>query len=213
VLKVGSKTAHVDETALRTDIQDLLERYYGANLQELSFGRVLRELLAVSHRYRIAVPAGLAMVVRGLATVEGLGLLIDPQFNFIEEMKPFLERLAWRRFGPLGWFKDMRRSATDIESLARDLPADLRQISGWLKKGEIKFQIDHEELREVARNLGRSNNQLAAAIVLAAIIIGASLLVVAAPTILHSLVPVIGVVAFLAAGAIGIYLLLAVLRR
>ena len=212
VLKVGSKTAQVDEAALRTDIHDLLDRYYGANLRDLSFGRVLRELLAVIRRHRIAVPSGLAMVVRGLATVEGLGLLIDPAFNFVEEMKPFLEKLAWRRFGPLGWYKDLRRSGADFESLARDLPADLRQISGWLKKGEIKLQIDHEELRQVARNLGRSNNQLAAAIVLAAIIIGASLLVVAAPTIMHSLVPVIGVVAFLAAGAIGVYLLLAVLR-
>jgi ubiquinone biosynthesis protein len=213
VLKVGSKTAQVDEAALRTDIQDLLDRYYGANLRELSFGRVLRELLAVIHRHRIAVPSGLAMVVRGLATVEGLGLLIDPEFNFVEEMKPFLERLAWRRFGPLGWYRDLKRAGADFESLARDLPADLRQISGWLKKGEIKLQIDHEELRQVARNLSRSNNQLAAAIVLAAIIIGASLLVVAAPTVMHSLVPVIGFGAFVATAAIGVYLLLAVLRR
>jgi len=213
VLKVGSKTAHVDEAALRTDIKDLLDRYYGANLRELSFGRVLRELLAVIRRHRVAVPSGLAMVVRGLATVEGLGLLIDPEFNFIEEMKPFLEKLAWRRFGPLGWYRDLRRSGADFESLARDLPADLRQISEWLKKGEIKLQIDHEELRQVARNLSRSNNQLAAAIVLAAIIIGASLLVVAAPTVMHSLVPVIGFGAFVAAAAIGVYLLLAVLRR
>ena len=212
VLKVGAKTVHVDEAALHTDIKDLLDRYYGANLRELSFGRVLRELLAVIRRHRIAVPSGLAMVVRGLATVEGLGLLIDPEFNFVEEMKPFLERLAWRRFGPLGWYKDLRRYEADFESLARDLPADLRQISDWLKKGEIKLQIDHEELRQIARNLSRSNNQLAAAVVLAAIIIGASLLVVAAPTALKSLVPVIGIAAFLGAAAIGVYLLLAVLR-
>ncbi|MBM3331773.1 AarF/ABC1/UbiB kinase family protein [candidate division WOR-3 bacterium] len=213
VLKVGSKGAHVDEAGLHTDIRDLLDRYYGANLRELSFGRVLRELLAVIRRHRITVPAGLAMVVRGLATVEGLGLLIDPEFNFIEEMKPFLERLAWRRFGPLGWFKDLRRYEADFESLVRDLPADLRQISDWLKKGEIKLQIDHEELRQIVRNLSGSNNQLAAAIVLAAIIVGASLLVVAAPTALRSLVPVIGIAAFVAAAAIGVYLLLAVLRR
>ena len=213
VLKVGTKTARIDEAALRTDIQDLLDRYYGATLQELSFGRVLRELLAVIRRHRIAVPAGLAMVVRGLATVEGLGLLIDPGFSFVEELRPFLERLAWRRFGPLGWLKDLRRTAADIESMARDLPADLRQASEWLKKGEIKLQIDHEELRQIARNLSRSNNQLAAAIVLAAIIIGASLLVVAAPTALHSVVPAIGVAAFVAAGAIGVYLLITALRR
>jgi len=65
----------------------------------------------------------------------------------------------------------------------------------------------------VARNLSRSNNQLAAAIVLAAIIIGASLLVVAAPTALKSLVPVIGIAAFLGAAAIGVYLLVAIMRR
>jgi len=126
VLKVGAKTAPVDEAALRADIKDLLDRYYGANLRELSFGRVLRELLAVSHRHRISIPPGLAMLARGLATVEGLGLLIDPEFNFVEEMKPFLEHLAWRRLGPLGWYRDLRRSAVDIETLVRDLPGDLR---------------------------------------------------------------------------------------
>jgi ubiquinone biosynthesis protein len=213
VLKAGSKTARVDESSLRADIQDMLDRYYGASLRDMSLGRAMRELLSVSRRHRIAVPAGLSMLMRGIATVEGLGLLIDPQFNFIEEMKPFLLRLARRRFGPLGWFKDLRRYEADFESMARDLPADLRQISDWLKRGEIKLQIDHEELRQIARNLSGSNNQLAAAIVLAAIIVGASLLVVAAPTALKSLVPAIGVAAFLAAGAIGIYLLLAVLRR
>jgi ubiquinone biosynthesis protein len=213
VLKAGSKSAPVDESALRADIQDLLDRYYGASLRDMSLGRVMRELLAVSRRHRIAVPTGLSMLMRGIATVEGLGLLIDPDFNFVEEMKPFLQRVARRRFGPLGWFKDLRRHEADLESLARDLPADLRQISDWLKKGEIKLQIDHEELRQIVRNLSRSNNQLAAAIVLAAIIIGASLLVVAAPTALRNLVPIVGVAAFLAAAAIGVYLLLAVLRR
>jgi ubiquinone biosynthesis protein len=212
VLKAGSKSARVDEAALRADIQDMLDRYYGASLRDMSLGQAMRELLSVSRRHRIAVPAGLSMLMRGIATVEGLGLLIDPQFNFIEEMKPFLSRLARRRFGPFGWAKDLRRYEADFESMARDLPADLRQISDWLKKGEIKLQIDHEELRQIARNLSRSNNQLAAAIVLAAIIIGASLLVVAAPTALKSLVPAIGVAAFLAAGVIGIYLLLAALR-
>jgi ubiquinone biosynthesis protein len=213
VLKAGSKSALIDESALRADIQDLLDRYYGASLRDLSLGKVMRELLAVSRRHRIAVPAGLSMLMRGIATVEGLGLLIDPEFNFIEEMKPFLARVARRRFGPLGWLRDLRRHEADFESLARDLPADLRQISEWLKKGEIKLQIDHEELRQIVRNLSRSNNQLAAAIVLAAIIVGASLLVVAAPTALKSLVPAIGVAAFVAAAAIGVYLLLAVLRR
>jgi ubiquinone biosynthesis protein len=213
VLKAGSKSARTDEPALRADIQDLLDRYYGASLRDMSLGRVMRELLAVSRRHRVAVPAGLSMLMRGIATAEGLGLLIDPEFNFVEEMKPFLERLARRRFGPLGWLKDLRRAEADFESLARDLPSDLRQISDWLKRGEIKLQIDHEELRQIVRNLSRSNNQLAAAIVLAAIIIGASLLVVAAPTALTSLVPAIGVAAFVAAAAIGVYLLLAALRR
>lgn len=213
VLRAGSKSSRVDELALRADIQDLLDRYYGASLRDMSLGRVLRELLAVSRRHRIAVPAGLSMLMRGVATAEGLGLLIDPEFNFIEEMKPFLERLARRRFGPLGWFKDLRRAEADFESLARDLPGDLRQMSEWLKKGELKLQIDHEELRQIVRNLSRSNNQLAAAIVLAAIIIGASLLVVAAPTALKALVPVIGVAAFIAAAALGVYLLFTALRR
>jgi ubiquinone biosynthesis protein len=212
LLQMSGTADRVDEARLRNDIQDLLDRYYGVELKQIAFGQVLKDLLVVTREHQLSVRSELTTLMRGLATVEGTGLLLCPEFNFVEEMRPFLEKLGWRRFGPHSWLRTLTRSRADIEALLRHLPADARTIIEFLRRGEIKFILDRTELRDVTRGVERSTNQLSAAIVLAAIIVGASLLVVAAPTGLKTLVPIIGIAGFVLAGVLGLWLLYTVLR-
>jgi ubiquinone biosynthesis protein len=160
VLQAGYTAKLVDEAALRADVGDLIDRYYGVELEKMSLGKTTRELLAVLRRHHIRIPPGLTMLLRGIGTIEGLGLMVDPTFRLVDEMKPFVKRVAWERFGPAMWLRSLRRSGADLESLVRTLPGDLRQIVDWLKRGEFKLTLDQEELREIFRNLGRSNNRL-----------------------------------------------------
>jgi ubiquinone biosynthesis protein len=152
------------------------------------------------------------MLLRGIGTIEGLGLVIDPQFRLVDEMRPFVKRVAWERFGPAMWLRNLRRSGADIAALSRTLPADLRQIIDWLKRGEFKLSLDQEELREIFQNLGRSNNRLAVSIVIAALIIGSSLLMFAHPAGFERLVPTVGIGGFIAAGLLAILLLFSAIR-
>lgn len=212
IIRGGASTGHVDEAALRTDVGDLIERYYGADISELSVGRMLEELMPLIHRHHIHLPPRLAMLVRGLATVEGLGLLVDPDFNFTREMSPHVERVALKRFGPLGWLKSLRRSRTEIDALFRTLPTDLRHIIDGLKRGEIKLRIDQDELQDMFKNVGRANNRLSVAIVLAALIVSSTLLIINSPTGVHGIIPSIGVAGFIISGIVAILLLLSAIR-
>lgn len=212
VLQAGYTAKLVDESALRADVGDLIDRYYGVELEKMSLGKTTRELLAVLRRHHIRVPPGLTMLLRGIGTIEGLGLMVDPGFRLVDEMKPFVKRVAWERFGPAMWLRSLRRSSADLESLVRTLPGDLRQVIDWLKRGEFKLSLDQEELREIFRNLGRSNNRLAVSIVLAALIIGSSLLMFAHPAGFERLVPLVGVGGFIAAGLLALFLLISAIR-
>ncbi len=212
LMDMGRVRGQVDQARIRADVQDLLDRYYGVELKQIAFGQVAKDLLLVMRKNELRIQVGLANLLRGLATVEGTGLLLYPEFNFIEAMRPFLERMVWRRFGPAAWLRNLRRSRMDIEALIRHLPSDVRTIVDFLKQGQLKLALDKRELRDVTRGLERSTNQLSAAIVLAAIIVGASLLVVAAPTGLKTVVPIVGIVGFVIAGILGLWLLVTILR-
>jgi ubiquinone biosynthesis protein len=212
VLEAGRTGGKIDEASFRNDVQDLLDRYYGVELQKIPVAQVARELLSALRHYRIRTPPGFTMLVRGLGTVEGLGLVIDPEFNFTEQMRPFVERSAREQISWRGWLRMLRRSRGDAEILLHNLPNDLRAVLDRIKKGQLELVLDPEEFRKIGTSLQRSNDRLAVAIVLAAIIVGASLLVFAAPTLFRGIVPVIGVVGFLAAAVLGVWLLITTLR-
>lgn len=212
VLQAGYAARMVDEAALRADVGDLVDRYWGVELERMSLGRTTRELLALLRRHGIRIPPGLTMLLRGIGTIEGLGLMIDPHFRLVEEMRPFVRRVAWQRYGPGAWMRAARRSGADFSALARTLPADLRQIVDWLKRGEFKLSLDQEELREIFQNLGRSNNRLSVSIVIAALIIGSSLLMFAHPAGFERLVPTVGIGGFIAAGLLALLLLFSAIR-
>jgi len=212
MLESGYTTAKVDEPSLRNDVMDLLDRYYGVELKRIPLGPLIRELLDIQHRYSIRMPVGTTMLLRGLGTVEGLGLVIDPEFNFMGQMAPFLRSRARERMSVRGWVKTARHYRSELEILFHHLPDDLRGVLDRIKKGQIELVLDPEEFRKIGSSLERSNDRLSVAIVLAAIIVGASLLVFAAPTVFRGLVPIIGVVGFIAAAILGVWLLINTLR-
>jgi ubiquinone biosynthesis protein len=213
MLDSGQTTEKIDEPALRTDIMDLLDRYYGVELKSIPLGPLIRELLAIQHLYNIRMPAGTTMLMRGLGTVEGLGLVIDPEFNFVEQMAPFIRKQSRERMSVGGLFKTARHYRSEIEILLHHLPEDLRGVLDRIKKGQIELVLNPDEFRKIGTSLERSNDRLSVAIVLAAIIVGASLLVFAAPTVFRGFVPVIGVVGFVAAAILGVWLFISTLRR
>ncbi len=212
VMQAGYADKMVDESALRADIGDLLDRYWGVELERMSLAKTTRELLSVLRRHQIRIPPGLTMLLRGIGTIEGLGQLIDPKFRLVDEMRPFVRRVAWERFGPAMWLRNLRRSSADLGALARTLPADLRLMVDWLKRGELKLSLDQAELREIFHNLGRSNNRLSVSIVIAALIIGSSLLMFAHPEGFERLVPAVGIGGFIAAGLLALLLLFSAIR-
>ena len=57
-------------------------------------------LFDLLRKWRIECPSDLVFVIKALATIEGVGASIDPTFNFIEHVRPRLERLVMSRYGP-----------------------------------------------------------------------------------------------------------------
>ena len=79
--------------------------------------------------------------------------------------------------------------------------------------GEVKINLKHRGLDSLTRKLDQASNRVAYAIVLAALIIGSSLLVLAdIPPHWHEM-PIIGIIGFVGAAVMGFWLLLSILRH
>ena len=100
-----------------------------------------------------------------------------------------------------------------VEELANELPYTTEILLNKLQKGELSFRLEHHGLLPLRETLRIAFNRLAYAVVLAALIIGSSLIVLAKEPPLWSGIPVIGIVGFVASALMGFGMLFRAIHK
>ena len=117
------------------------------------------------------------------------------------------------RLSPRTLAKDLYRSSVDFGNLLRDLPADLKEILAQIKRGRMHVEFEHRGLEPMLKTHDQISNRIVFALVLAALIIGSSVIVLSGIPPKWYGIPVFGIVGYLAAGAMGFWLLISILRH
>ena len=200
----------VDEDSLIVEIQTFVDQYHGIPLKQLSLGAMLTDLVAILREYRIALPADLALLIKAFITLDGMGRELDPDFDMAGEAMPMLEKSVRARYKPAALFKRGWRSVGEMLSMISDIPHDLSRLLRAARRGRLQIHIDIPHLKHVGNQLDGAANRLVVGIVVAAIIIGSSIVmtVPGGPTLLG--LPVFGLLGYLGAAAGGVWLLLSI---
>jgi ubiquinone biosynthesis protein len=200
----------VDEAGLIQEVQNFVDQYHGLPLKQLSLGGMLNDLVAILREHRITLPADLALLIKAFITLEGMGRELDPDFDMAGEAMPILERALRARYTPTALIKRGWRSAGEMLSLIADLPHDLSRLLRAARRGRLEIHIDVAHLKHVGNQLDSAANRLVIGIVVAALIIGSSIVmtVPGGPKLLG--LPLFGLLGYLGAAAGGLWLLLSI---
>jgi ubiquinone biosynthesis protein len=202
-----------DRKTLERDIAEFIDRHFYRSLKELELGKLLHQLLEMVARHRLRIPPDLFLMIKALSTVEGLGRMLDPDFDAMEQAAPFVKRIQLERLHPRRIAGDMAESGAEFINLLREIPGEVREILRQARHGRVKMEFEHRGLEPMLSSHDRISNRIAFAIVLASLVIGSSLIVLSdIPPKWHG-IPVIGLAGFLVAGVMGFWLLVTILRR
>ncbi len=201
-----------DVRNFKIDARDLLERYYGVPLEKMEIGSIIRELMGIIRKYRLHLPHDFAMMAKALIISEGVGRVLYPDFNIIEIARPYARRLLWKRYDPRRQLNELRKTAADAFGVLKVLPTDLKEILTMVRKGKFTMRFEHRGLELLVDELDRSSNRISFAVVIAALIVGSSLIFQTrvGPTFLGY--PIIGLAGFLLASILGIWLLIGIMQ-
>jgi ubiquinone biosynthesis protein len=202
----------VDVTLLRVDIEDFLDQYHGLPLEKVNTERMIEELLRMVRRHRIILPVNLALLGRMLAVSSGVGRMLDPEFNIIEEARPFVRSFLAARLDPKRTARKVVRAWRDYQAMLRALPRDLEELAAKLKRGEVLVSLHHEGLNRFILEMDRSSNRLAFGMIVAALIVGSSLIIQLQRGPMVFGFSALGLVGYLIAGLLGLWLVVAILR-
>jgi ubiquinone biosynthesis protein len=96
------------------------------------------------------------------------------------------------------------RAIMNTREAAGEVPVTLRRLMGRLERGEPLFDIRHQSGGSLERHLLHASNRLAFALIVAAIVIGSSILLSTHAGPHWEGLPLLGIAAFVVAGVLGI---------
>lgn len=204
-----------DETSrknLRRDLAEFIDEYYDLPLHELNVGKMLLEFIDILSHYRIKFPSNLMLLARSLIAMEGLGKQLDPRFNMVEQLQPFAEKIVRERYSPSRIAKETSRILKDYHALGQSLPKDIKEFLSRINRNNLKIDLEHRGLERLITDLEKSTNRISFSMVIAALIIGSSVVMQSDKGPMLMGFPALGLFGYSVAGFLGFGLAIAILR-
>lgn len=93
---------------VRPVVERMFEFHFNLKLKDVNFKELTYDLADVMYDYPFRLPSNFTYIMRALMTLEGIGIVTDPEFNFFETAKPYAKEFMLRREG-----KDFRKMFVD----------------------------------------------------------------------------------------------------
>jgi len=213
VLKLSKVDNEIDISSFQKEMADIIASYFYSSLKEVELKAIVDDILKVMQRYKIFFKEDNYLFVKSLVTMEGVGKQLYPEFNAAKEIAPFIKKLYKSFFSLKSFFSKTVDVNKDIFDLLYNLPFDLNEIIKKIKKGNLKIEFEHVGLEEFERSIAKSFNRLSISIVIAAILIGSSMLLISHIPPLLKNISVFGILGFLSAFILGVFLIIEILRN
>ena len=161
-----------DLTRLASDLGAVTRLYQDRSLAEVPVGAVVRELTRTVRRNRLQLPRELALLLRMLVMAEGMGVTLDPDFQFAAVVGPYAEALAFERFAPPAVARRISHAGGELLDAAAHLPRQLRAIQEALDRGGPELTLRREDLDRLTSHVDAAAQRIVAATLAAAFIRG-----------------------------------------
>jgi ubiquinone biosynthesis protein len=202
----------VNLSLLETEIETFVDQYHGTPLAQLNLGEMLADVTTILREHHLGLPSDMALLIKAFITLEGMGRSLDPEFHMTTEALPLLKQVVRARYQPKVVANRAWQTLRRTLAVAEQLPHDVSRLLRNARRGKVHVGIELAHLKRVGDQIDRAANRLTMALVIAALIIGSSIVmtVKGGPTLFG--LPAFGFIGFASAFVGGLWLVRAIWR-
>ncbi len=195
------------------EVADFMGRHLYKPLKDIELGKLLQQLLELATELRLRIPPDIFLMMKAFGTVEGVGRMLDPDFDMIARATPFITKVKLARYKPERIADDVYDMGARLLHFLQQFPKDLLDLANLIRQQRLRLQIEHRGLETMLATHDRISNRISFSILIAALIIGSALIVISETPPLVYGISLIGILLFSAAAIMGIWLLVAILKK
>lgn len=173
---MGTERDDFDEAAFRREISELVSQQQGATVTELQVGKIVMNVTQIAARTGLSLPDELTMLGKTLLNLDLVGRTLDPSFDPNESIRrnaaELMQAKTLKSLSP----GNLLNSLLDAKELIEKLPGRLNQFLEVVAGNRLKIHLDTIDEKVVMTGLQKVANRITLGLILASLIVGASML-------------------------------------
>jgi predicted unusual protein kinase regulating ubiquinone biosynthesis (AarF/ABC1/UbiB family) len=210
-IKMGEEKEGFNRAAFERRISDLVADSPDAVLSHMNAGKVSLEITKISADCWFRLPAEFTMVAKALLNLDRVVYSLDPNFdpNIVirERANEILQRNILKSVAP----NNLLSSVVDLKEFAEKLPTRVNRILDAAGNNDLRFRIDAIDEKVIVEGLQKVANRITLGLVVAALIVGAAMLMRVETSFRIFGYPGLAMIFFLLAAAAGLLLVFSIL--
>ena len=207
IIQISQTGEDFDPALFKKDIGRLIALQQGQDLKQINIGHTLLQVTRTAAELELFVPSELALLGKTLLQLDEVGKTLDPEFDPNAAIRRNVTQLMQQRMKKDASQGSMLSMLLEVKDFVSGLPMRLNKIMDAVANKDLEVKVRAMDAPLVMEGLQKIANRITSGLILAALIIGAALLMrVETPFRIWGY-PGLAIICFIAAAAGGVWLL------
>jgi ubiquinone biosynthesis protein len=175
-IKMGEAKPGFNRSEFVRRVTDLVAENADANLSRIDAGQVTLEITKIAADCWFRLPSEFTMIAKALLNLDRVVYTLDPGFDpnavIRERATEILQRNVLKSLTP----GNLLSGAVEVKEFVEKLPMRVNRILDAIGNNDLKIKVDAIDEKVVLEGLQKVANRISLGLVLAALIVGAALL-------------------------------------
>ena len=175
-IKMGEPKLNFDEKSFRRSVSDLVLQSQNAQLENIDAGRVVLRITQISGDCNFRLPPDFTMIAKTLLNLDQVVHTLDPKFDPNFAIRNYANVIMQRRMQKALSAGNLYGTVLELKDFAQKFPSRINQLVDTLTNRGIKIEVDAIDERSLLASLHKIANRITIGLLLAALIVGAALM-------------------------------------
>jgi ubiquinone biosynthesis protein len=211
-IKLGEPGPDFDEAGFVAAVTELVDRQQGVVAKDIELGKVVLGVTRTASEHGIRIPGDLSMLGKTLLNLDRVGRALDPEFDPNEAIRTHVADIVRQRMWQQASPGRIAASLLEMNDFLQELPTRLNKTLDLLATNRVRIKVDAFDEAYMMEGLQKIANRITLGLVVAALIVGAAMLMQVETSFTLLGYPGLAMILFIAAVAGGFSLVVSIVR-
>ena len=203
LVEIGEAPDEFDRTTYVREVSALIAKHANQTVEDTPAGIVLYEMITIAFRQGLKLPAELTLLAKALFNLDAVTRALDPNFNPSQSIREYTAEIANKRAKREMSPRRIFQMAAETTDLIRALPHRLDVFTQKLVSNDFAVRVEAPQLGSLLLGLEKVANRIFTGLVLGGLLVASGLLMAYQRRL--------GMIGFIIAGALGIWMIATIL--